>query len=312
MVFVTELLKAGDDGRIPHDVALEAFRIILPDMVEHFSLRPTQSGGYKRVKTGCETYRSILPRNSPCHAMPGDSLKDSSNMAYVLCYCLTLGLIPAVDQIISKILVETHAAPVDLFDTVLLPIFKDVVSSLLEQGADLTEPRFRLLFQHGLAAYIDRYVQPEPTKPTDWTRSARGCGRCSDCRELDSFLRNPNLQIGRFSKLGKIRKHLEQQLYMDRDDYKFDTDKNGSPHTLVIKKTSRISQFGRDHDAWKQRGKWAIQNIQSMGIETLRKLLGDQFNAIISLKSVQKGAGDLFSNRLAQEAADDIEVITID
>jgi hypothetical protein len=311
MAFIMELFKAVDDGQILCDIALKAFRYVLPDMIGHFSLQPAQPTGYKRAKTGPEIYQTMVDRASPGLSLSGGLFPDSLNLAFTLCKCLSLGLTSELDQIISKILTESHAVPVELFDQVILPFFKILVKFLVKQEAQLTEPRFRLLFQQGLAIYKDRYVMHEPTKPTDWTRSARGCG-CNDCNELDSFLRSPILQTGRFSRVQKMRKHLEQRLSYDYKDYKFDTDKSKSPHTLVIKKTRNITQFTRDHDEWKRRGKWAIQNIQSMGVEPLRKLLGDQFDAMMELKWVQAGTRSGLLNYMALEPVDDIEVITID
>jgi hypothetical protein len=301
-----------DDGRrIPYDVALKAFRSVLPDMVEHFSLQLPQPAGYKRVKTGSELYQTMVDRASPGPSISGGSFQESLNLAFLLCMCSKLDLTPELDQIISKILTESHTVSVELFDQVILPFFKILVKMLDKQEAHLTEPRFRLLFQQGLAIYQDRYVKPEPSKPTDWTRLARGCG-CNDCNELDSFLCSPILRTGRFCRVQKTRKHLELRLSCDYNDYKFDTDRHGSPQTLVITKTRNVSQFTRDLDQWKIRGKWAIQNIKAMGVEPLRKLLGDQFDVIMGLKSVQKGARNGLLNNMAQEPADDIEVITID
>jgi len=311
MAFIVELFKTADDGQIPCDVALEAFRFVLPDMVEHFSLQPPQPAGSKRVRTGSELYQTMIDRASPGSSLSGGSFQDSLNLAFVLCKCSKLGLTSELDQIISKVLTESHTVRVELFDQVILPFFKVFVKFLVKQEANLTEPRFRLLFQQGLAIYQDRYVKQAPTKPTDWARPAKGCG-CNDCNELDSFLCSPILQTGRFTRVQKMRKHLEQRLSYDYEDYKLDTDRNGSPQTLVITKTKNVTQFKRDHHEWKKRGKWAIQNIQSMGVEPLTELLGDQFDVIMGLKSVQKGARSGLLNNMGQERADDIEVIAID
>lgn len=314
IVFLEELLKAGEEEQFPHDIMLNAFREVFPNMLKDFSLRHAQDNSYQRQKTGQEKRRVAEGQGSPYLATSAKRSIENWKIASVLCKYLTLGLDSEFDQLISKILVETYAIPIGHYDEVLLPLLKVFLKILLEKEADLTKPRVRLLFQQGLAIYIDRYIRPEPRKPTDWTRYAREC-LCEYCVELNSFLLDPNMQQCRFTKNFGVRMHLQSQLSADEDDYKVETDMSSAAHTLVITKTSACSQYLRESIAWKSRSAAASQKIRSLGLGPLRELLGDQFDAIINLIWVKLGSGDQGDGRMshtAQAPVEDPEVITIE
>lgn len=309
MVFSTELLKAVDEEKVSRNIATAAFRDILPDMIERFSLQLTESRANKRQKTNSGMNHAVEGSETK-----GNLIKDSQNMAIILCQCQTLGLTSEIDQIISKVLTEMDKVSLECFNTVILGFLKAVLKHLLKQGADLTEPRFQLLYQHGLTIYIDRYVQPEPIKSANWSRAPTTCD-CFYCVNLNKFLCSPVEQQFRCNKGLQARKHLESIMYRDKADYIFETNKSRSPHTLIITKTIANSQFVRDHAAWKQRGKTAQQEMKELGHEPLRKLLGDQFDATLDLKCVKLGAcspRNGLLNHKAQAPADDIEIITIE
>jgi hypothetical protein len=314
MVFMIELLKPSDESKIPQEAALKVFRDVLPDMVKHFSLGSIKPAGCKRQKTGLGMYYAMNHDRSVSETVE-KLTKNSRNMADILCKCVALGLTSEADQIISKVLAETHNVPAEHYDMVVLGFLKKVLVHLSGQEADLTNPQFQLLFQHSLAIYIDHFVRPEPVRPTNWTRTARGCG-CLQCKDLENFLRSPNEQEFRCNSGVKPRRHLETILSSQHPgDYIFETDKRRSPHTLIITKTTRNGEFTRDHADWDQRGKTAVARMKELGVEPLKKVMGDQFDATMGLKWVRLGehnSGPRRLNHMAQTPADDIEVITID
>ena len=314
MIFMIELLKSSNESKIPREAALKAFRDVLPDMVKYFSLGSIEHAGSKRQKTGFGMYYA-MNHDRRISEMVEKLNKDSQNMADILCKCVALGLTSEADQIISKVLAETHNIPAEHYDVVVLGFLKRVLVHLSDQEADLTNPRFQLLFQHSLAIYVDRFVRPEPTRPTNWTRTARGCG-CLQCKDLEKFLRNPNEQEFRCNNGLQPRRHLETILSSQYPgDYIFETDKRRSPHTLIITKTTRNGEFTRDHADWDQRGETAVARMKELGVESLKKVMGDQFDATMGLKWVRLGAHISDHQRLIhtiQTSADDIEVITID
>jgi hypothetical protein len=309
MAFMKELMKTSDEFGPPPAAAVEAFREVLPDVVKNLSLRVVPPNGNKRQKMDSGMHHGMNYNRVPSESV-GKLNKMSQNIADTLCQCVTLGLISEADQMLSEI----HKIPVEHIDEVVLVFLKRVHIQISKQEANLTNSRFQLLFQHSLAIYIDRFVKPEPAKPTNWTRPTRGCG-CIHCKDLDAFLRSPNTQEFRCNSGVKPRAHLESMLIQDYGDFKFETDKRRSPHTLIITKTTLNGQYTKEHQAWDQRVKMAVARMTELGVEPLKKLLGDQFDATFGLKWIRLGAHNSVTrplNRRAQVPVDDIEVITID
>lgn len=79
----------------------------------------------------------------------------------------------------------------------------------------------------------------EPTEPPkDWARAADlGC-KCPDCQALARFLRDPAERVGRFPLRKDRRQHLHQQIDRHRCDCTHETERRGSPQTLVCTKTN--------------------------------------------------------------------------
>ncbi|XPS78731.1 hypothetical protein M3J09_010735 [Ascochyta lentis] len=88
---------------------------------------------------------------------------------------------------------------------------------------------------HSCASYI---AQSQPKAPQNWTRAAgsryHAC-TCRWCAELNAFLRSPIQRVGRFSCAEKMRQHLEDKL---NSEFHTNTEKWGSPYTLVVTKTN--------------------------------------------------------------------------
>jgi hypothetical protein len=131
MVFTIELLKASDEQKVSCDVATAAFRDILPDMIEHLSLRPAQSRGNKQQKMGYGLAHTTTDSENIEIVT-----KDSQNIADILCKCQALGLTSEVDQIISQVLVEIHNISIEHLNSAILGFLEKVLNHLLTQRAD--------------------------------------------------------------------------------------------------------------------------------------------------------------------------------
>ena len=97
------------------------------------------------------------------------------------------------------------------------------------------------LWEHSAAFLLQRSGQP-PTAPTDWRQEVQFACACADCRELQSFARNPVDQTHRFRVKKERRQHLHQQIEAHSLDMTHVTDRNGSPQTLVCTKDRRSYQ----------------------------------------------------------------------
>jgi hypothetical protein len=72
--------------------------------------------------------------------------------------------------------------------------------------------------------------------PTDWSRASALSCRCPHCRELASYLADPERKTWAFKAAEAKRKHVEATIRHARCDLDLRTDRHGSPHSLVCTK----------------------------------------------------------------------------
>ncbi len=131
---------------------------------------------------------------------------------------------------------------------VLIPDVK-AISTWLPKVSETRSAAERLL-KHCLAKLREATAQPvEP--PKDWAREANLACNCKDCQALSLFLRDPTQQVARFPMAKERRRHIHSQIERHGCDCTHDTERRGSPHTLVCKKTQasyarRLNQYQTD------------------------------------------------------------------
>lgn len=137
--------------------------------------------------------------------------------------------------------------------TVLIPAVKSLSNDPAIRGDDAIacgRSAFDRLHQHCLAELRSRTAE-KPQPPADWSRDAKLDCKCSDCRELAEFLKSKTESVRRFPRRKELRQHLHQQIDKHRCDVTHETERRGSPQTLVCTKTQasyerRLSQFETD------------------------------------------------------------------
>jgi hypothetical protein len=78
-----------------------------------------------------------------------------------------------------------------------------------------------------------------PEAPKDWRQKGRIRCTCGDCRELQTFVLNPIERTHRFRLRKDRRRHLHEQIQRHGLDMTHETERRGSPQTLVCTKTRR-------------------------------------------------------------------------
>ena len=172
-------------------------------------------------------------------------------------------------ELITVLVTQANTGDVAAFRTVLLPMLRELQPTALDHQRSGQELRFQELYHPLLHSFIRRYVQTAPTPTNDWTRPMVGC-RCSDCAALDRFLSSRSERVGRFAVAKKRRQHLHNQL--GGSDCSHETERRGSPQTLVVTKRDRQADARR---AWEARCKHAREELSSFQDSTgLAELLG--------------------------------------
>ncbi len=77
-----------------------------------------------------------------------------------------------------------------------------------------------------------------PQPPTDWTRPADVECTCEYCAELKAFLADPAKEVGRIAAREDRRQHLIDMIRRSQCDVKHALERRGSPHSLVLTKTT--------------------------------------------------------------------------
>jgi hypothetical protein len=123
------------------------------------------------------------------------------------------------------------------------------IHNWLPQFPEARSAALRLLkhCQAELRAATDQPVEP----PKDWSRPVDLACECKDCHALSMFLRDPTQQAARFPMGKDRRRHLHSQIERHGCDCTHDTERRGSPQTLVCKKTQasyerRLRQYHTD------------------------------------------------------------------
>ena len=81
-----------------------------------------------------------------------------------------------------------------------------------------------------------------PREPADWAQPVKLDCRCADCRQLQSFAEEPAQKVYRFRVRKDRRQHLHQTIESHQMDMTHQTERKGSPQTLVCTKTRRSFQ----------------------------------------------------------------------
>ena len=87
---------------------------------------------------------------------------------------------------------------------------------------------------------LEALTASEPVAPTDFRRAARLSCDCTDCRPLKAFLQNPVERVYRYRARQDRRDHVKNNAY--GNDLDFETDRKGSPQTLVCTKNTASYQ----------------------------------------------------------------------
>ncbi len=97
------------------------------------------------------------------------------------------------------------------------------------------------LWLHAAEFLLGRSEHP-PAPPTDWRQAVKiGC-HCEDCRALQAFALDPAAKVQRFRVRMDRRRHLHGQIGLHGLDMTHETERGGSPQTLVCTKTRAAHQ----------------------------------------------------------------------
>ena len=126
-----------------------------------------------------------------------------------------------------------------------------VVALHAEQRDEIgTGAAFATLWRHAADYLLSRSEAPPRPSP-DWAMpAARLSCRCEPCHELRRFCADPCAQILRIAIRKELRRHLRDEIRRADADIRCETERRGSPYTLVCVKTRATyeRELGRYRD----------------------------------------------------------------
>lgn len=227
-----------------------------------------------------EEARKRDPRTAISHNMLADffsSLAQSSKEAEDL-----------VRPFVSKLAANAGQLTADEFHALWLPFLRALLPILNSNQIPLDTPYCQELFSALLESYIDGYVGRQPARNTVLARArATGCS-CHDCKSLNEFLASPTREVACFTVNKQRRMHLHQQLDKGRVDCTHETDRSGSPQTLVVTKT--FWHIEKQRLDWAQRLMVAREQMRMFKKEELLQLLGAKYARIVNMEHLSDAA----------------------
>ena len=109
---------------------------------------------------------------------------------------------------------------------------------------------FATLWRHAASSLLARSAQP-PEEPADWVIATRIPCDCPHCRRLQAFCDDPAATTLRLPLRKELRRHLHGVIDRLGLDIRHQTERKGSPYTLVCTKTRgawqrRCAQYADD------------------------------------------------------------------
>ncbi len=152
-------------------------------------------------------------------------------------------LLPALRRFGSGSLCGVAAAKIvarpEIFSpvTLIVPAIGQICSGRRQKTAAVVSS-IALLWT-GAAEFLLGRSEVPPEPPSDWRLNVELSCSCPDCRELQSFARDPAGRVHRFRVKKERRRHLHNVIDAHRLDMTHATERVGSPQTLVCTKDRR-------------------------------------------------------------------------
>ena len=232
---VMGLSEASDQGRkiMPQDALKDIFRHLCSEM-------PSAINAGTPKDAGPLWYGS---RRQPARPLPEHTLRQIFQLAWR--FDVESSLAEVVDKLVNApdIVPPDHTLP---------PVLSKLGLAFHAQASK--SGAFARSWQHSASVLLAR-SRTTPPEPTDWVVSAKGLGcGCEYCAELVRFCADPVATTHRIPVRRELRSHLRSVIERAGADLSCETERKGSPYTLICTKTRdsyirRRQQYANDISA---------------------------------------------------------------
>ena len=189
-----------------------------------------------------------------------------------------LGLVwycaPAAANEVAALLVQQPAAAPP--DRALPQALAELAEHGGVTGAVVGHAGFKTMWRHAANFLLARSAAP-PEQPRDWVIETRIACDCEHCTRLQAFCADPADTTIRFRMRQDLRLHVESTIETGKLDIDCQTERRGSPHTLICTKNRatydrRCAQYAEDIAHMRLLAAAPRSEADSVGAGDLRRL----------------------------------------
>ncbi|KAI0881085.1 uncharacterized protein GGS22DRAFT_197140 [Annulohypoxylon maeteangense] len=163
---------------------------------------------------------------------------------------------------------------------------------------------FENMFMLFLREILASHPPTCPRPPHGWAHKPRPkCsqdGSCEDCKDLNDFLENPEMEVGEFCGDPDKRQHLERQLPMRL----FRCQSAKEPEKLIVRKLG--NEFKEDMKDYKTKLSLFENRVRVLRCEYVESLLGEElYGELVLLKCIPDSDGAKGSKHAEKRKAED-------
>ena len=173
-----------------------------------------------------EPSRGFRPASSPVRPLSALAIGALLGLTW---YCARAA---AADEVAALLVRQPAAAPPD---RALPQALAELAGQGGSSGAMAGHAGFMTLWRHAASFLLARSAAP-PEPPRDWVIEARIACDCEHCARLQAFCADPADTTTRFRMRQDLRLHVESAISTGRLDIDCETERRGSPHTLICTK----------------------------------------------------------------------------
>lgn len=138
---------------------------------------------------------------------------------------------------LSRVMGFVQASPGDFhLDDCMVPALKSLIPWASKRLGTVPAPLADWLAT--VRSQLESVTAREPSPPSDWSRPANIDCDCQFCAQLKTFLADPSQDVGRIRAGEHYRNHVISMIRQHRCDVTDTLERKGSPHTLVLTKTT--------------------------------------------------------------------------
>lgn len=212
--------------------------------------------------------------------------KTLRNLASLMCDLHLSNFKAELEKLITKLCQEAEKVKGDSWRAIIQGILKHLIQLWQQHKITTTNSPFRGLFQSILKIYLQHYVGYEP-EADSWVRKKIACpsaenGKsCKLCIQLNEYLCDPEKLNFRFTHAPQNRDHVEEVLR--------NVESPAGWRSYYTRQSSRIDKVELNiHKFWEYRFNRAKEEIDDLGLDILKDLLGESYDSIINLSLVKR------------------------